>query len=445
MVDLQNNIVTQYRGFWWLSEKESQRVPGILTRFSDGRIILDLIGSFDSDENNPMGDWTSNLNGERTILGIDENAKLISLWGRRFAPKRNFASTFAIVSYRVRVMMYGKHCNSLTEKYNYRILAKIPELSYWCLPNLLKESITYDVEENPTSVSIQLNLNNDILNPRAISELVDGTVLRLYDDGICQTDGTLLSPIIEQYTVLELWNGKGLSLSESIHIIKRFEKFLSFSMTKQVYHNEIKIQDLSNPQTNLSGKIYYNSSFVYLSGDKEQNKIVRPPHFLFNHDIIKDDFSEIIHHWISEDSETAPLTDHLVDSIIPNTNNISIYFLTVIQAIDGYWQRYREDNYNKSKKKNTSINEILKVLSSELTSIPSMNKYSLDIDAAADSRNYYSHLLKKSSKEHILYGEDLLSLTGKLRTLLLFCILKATGFSDRAINKIIEQYKGIFV
>lgn len=60
------------------------------------------------------------------------------------------------------------------------------------------------------------------------------------------------------------------------------------------------------------------------------------------------------------------------------------------------------------------------VLSTELYSFPSMGKYSLDIDAAADSRNYYSHLLKKTSKEHILYDEELLSLTGNLRTLLLF-------------------------
>lgn len=429
-----------------MTDKEDRQVPGFLTRFSDGRIILDLIGSFDSDEKNPFGDWTSNNNDVRTIFGIDENAKKITIWGRRFAPKRNLASTFAIVSYRVRVMVYGEHCHSLTEKCNYKILAKIPELSYWCLPKILKESVSYDSENNPSSVSIQMDVSNYSLYPMAVSTLSDGTILRLCEDGICQTDGCLLSPIIEQYTVLELLNEEGLSLSESLRIIRRFEKFLSFATTKQINHSEIEVRDLSNPQQTDTGKTYYKSYIIYLSGDKGQvEKLTKPPHFLFNYDIIKDEFPEIIHHWISEDSETAPLTDHLVDSIVPNTNNISIYFLTVIQAIDGYWQRYREDNYKKNPKDRTSISDILKVLSAELSSFPSMEKYSLDIDAATDSRNYYSHLLKKSSKEHILYGEELMSLTGALRILLLFCILKATGFSDKSISIIITQYKGMFV
>lgn len=443
---MQDNIIKQYRGYWWLSGKENHKVPGILIRYTDGRIILDLIGSFDSDENNPYGDWTSDNNDERTIFGIDENAQKITLWGRRFAPKRNFASTFAIVSYRVRVMMYGEHHDSLTEKSNYKILVKIPELSYWCLPRMMEESVSYDDKNNPSSVTIKLNLRNNFHNPKSVSSLADGTLLRLYGDGGTQTDGFLLSPIIEQYTILELWNEKGLSLSEGFRIIRRFEKFLSFATTKQTKHSEIKIQDLSNPKKNNTGRVYYNPLIIYLSGDKEQIvKFTQPPYFLFNHDIIADEFAEIIHHWVSEDIETSPLTDHLVDSIIPNTNNISIYFLTVIQAIDGYWQRYREENYQKSKKKNTSINEILKVLSAELCSFPSMEKYSLDIKAAADSRNYYSHLLKESSKEHVLFGEDLLLLTGTLRTLLLFCILKATSFSDKSISLILTQYNGMFI
>lgn len=442
-----DNIIKQYRGYWWLSVKENHQVPGILTRYADGRIILDLIGSFDSDENNPFGDWTSkNNNDERTIFGIDENAKKITLWGRRFAPKRNFASTFAIVSYRVRVMMYGEHSHSLTDKCNYKILVKIPELSYWCLPGMMEENISYDDENNPSSVAVRLNLRNSSHTPKAVSTLADSTLLRLYGDGGSQTDGLLLSPVIEQYTILELWNKKGLSLLEGFRIIKRFEKFLSFAATRQIKHSEIKIYNLSNPQKNNAGRIYYNPYIFYLSGDTEQIvRLAQPPYFLFNHDIIKNEFAEIIHHWVSADIETTPLIDHLVDSIIPNTNNISIYFLTVIQAIDGYWQRYREDIYKKSSKDRTSINEILKVLSAELSSFPSMEKYSLDIDAAVDSRNYYSHLLKKTSKEHILYDEELLSLTGNLRTLLLFCILKATGFSDKAIDIILTQYKGMFV
>ena len=117
---MQDNIIKQYRGYWWLLGKENHQVPGILTRYTDGRIILYLIGSFDSDENNPFGDWTSNNNDERTIFGIDENAKKITLWGHRFAPKRNLACAFAIVSYQVRIMVYGEHCNSLTAVSNFK-------------------------------------------------------------------------------------------------------------------------------------------------------------------------------------------------------------------------------------------------------------------------------------------------------------------------------------
>ncbi len=67
------------------------------------------------------------------------------------------------------------------------------------------------------------------------------------------------------------------------------------------------------------------------------------------------------------------------------------------------------------------------------------------LDAAADSRNYYSHLRKKSSKEHILFGEESLSLTGALRTLWLFCVLKDTGGDIDGEIQLSERQQDIHV
>ena len=63
----------------------------------------------------------------------------------------------------------------------------------------------------------------------------------------------------------------------------------------------------------------------------------------------------------------------------------------------------------------------------------------IDIDAAVNSRHYYSHFFKKSKKTKILDGIELLYLTRRLRNVLICCMLTFIDFSHEDINKLLSQ------
>lgn len=92
-----------------------------------------------------------------------------------------------------------------------------------------------------------------------------------------------------------------------------------------------------------------------------------------------------------------PIRAHLVDSLNRHEVFSSTDFLIVIQAIEGFYCRFRRGN--------ESLRNILENLVTEFRDVRCIEIEEDDYAKIVDSRHYYSHLLP--------FGKRLMSLTGQ--------------------------------
>ena len=108
-----------------------------------------------------------------------------------------------------------------------------------------------------------------------------------------------------------------------------------------------------------------------------------------------------------------------------------INFLVVIQAVEGYGQRFIK------KTKRRSLQEILTDIFRALDGVGCVNQ-GVDLGAIVATRHYHSHLLAKRS-DKALDGINLYELTDELRKVLICCILSYIGFTKDQINDITKH------
>ena len=149
--------------------------------------------------------------------------------------------------------------------------------------------------------------------------------------------------------------------------------------------------------------------------------------------------------WMSDSDNLQPIKSHLVDSLVYKPLVGSVDFLQVVQAIEGVWWRFREEEYrvvnNIPKREKTTLMTILQEIQKALSDILKVSSMCLDVEAVVDSRNYYSHFVDKSKKPKTLDGLQLYDLTRQLRTLLLCLVFELLGLSHTEINILISKQR----
>jgi hypothetical protein len=161
--------------------------------------------------------------------------------------------------------------------------------------------------------------------------------------------------------------------------------------------------------------------------------------FLFDYSAVKDIYSNVINAWYNVPSELYPIRSHLIDSLKKKQVFDSVDFLILIQAVEGFWWRFRDAVYNNPKKGKVSLKLIITELVNEFKEVKLLTEASMDIDAIVDSRHYYSHFLPKSKKPKTLDGIKLFEESKKLRILLICCILSFVGFNNSQIDSIFQS------
>jgi hypothetical protein len=218
--------------------------------------------------------------------------------------------------------------------------------------------------------------------------------------------------------------------------------------------NNSYYQELEN-----GGKLYKAIDLIYVQHVMCERNSNKSYDFLLNYKSIKDNFSTIMAKWYADKEVLAPIRNHLVESVTDKRIFTSIDFLIVIQAIEGFWSRFRDDEYKRKKKEeekntknvikgknnNTRLETILNMLIEEFGDVPRIKEEHIDVKCAVDSRHYYSHFMDKSKKTHALDGLELYELTHKLRKLLICCILSFMGIDNERINKILSESNSSFL
>lgn len=426
----------EFKGYWYLPSNPDNAIAGVVTYFPNEKIGLELFGCFD---NSITGLFFSG-NEEPIIYGKTSDAKEISLVNCSQYSSLNFSADFPIVQYNCDYMIIGKHINGLDEKCEYWADVEIPELSYWCHPEAIeiKETI------NKIELSISRSQNNDI-NTIEDVQIDENTSICIKKSVTFDSSEYLLTPKIEQYTSLEIYKKEDASILDYLSDILMYEQFLSLATLKRVKCSKITIYDKHIYQENKNEKFYKQIDIIHPFPERASIKQEKIRHFqfLFDYSAIKGIYSIILKKWYNEPSDIIPIRCHLIDSLEQKSIYGSVDFLNIIQAIEGFWWRFRDDTYrqvNNIGRENTKLETIIGRLILEFDSIVLLKECGINIDSSVDSRHYYSHFLKKAKKQHTLYGWELIKEAKKLRILLLCCVLSYMGFDNERINNLLDNH-----
>lgn len=422
------NDKLEIKGYWWLPSNPDKTVAGILTYIPTKSIKLELFGSLEDEDN--LSVFTTERQ-EMIILGATSDAKDITLINNFRSISLNFSAQFPIIRYSCQYLIVGGHINGLDDARFFKSVVRLPLLGEWCPPSQIHTPIFQGKDEQGNkgqSVTIQFSTQKDQM---AHIDIDSNTTLTI--EGEVMYQGDHFEPQFSQYTFLQLNKKNKSSIKDFLKDIFLFEQFLSIATLDSVLCSKILLFDDENYQEYTSGDKYYHPiELIYVQREYLVPKIKKAYDFLFDFKSIKDDISYIIKKWYTENSDIAPIRQHLVESIKPKRVFSSTDFLIVIQAIEGFYYRFRRDD-------NESLRNVLSNLISEFSDIDILNNNEINISQVVDSRHYYSHFMNKSKKTNALDGWELYKLTKQIRLLLICCVLNFMGFDNSAINMILKQ------
>ncbi|MBR1798492.1 MAG: hypothetical protein IJ761_01140 [Bacteroidales bacterium] len=183
--------------------------------------------------------------------------------------------------------------------------------------------------------------------------------------------------------------------------IFRFEKLLTFTSQKECHFSEIRLLDEETIQITKDGKKHYLPVYLYVERFTEEQ--LKKADFLFYYNEISDSFHKIINNWLVDNDDLPLIIEHLVDSVVAHRSFNSAEFMTIIQGVDGFWQRFREDSYrltnNVKITTKIGLDKELETLIHEFQREVEFDGRGIDIASIKDTRDFYSHLLKKRKEK----------------------------------------------
>lgn len=299
----------EYKGYWWLPSNPDATVVGILTYKPYEKITLELIGSFDS-EQDPIETFLNKKN-ESIIHGLTSDSKEITLVNCYPSGSINFSCPFPIIRYSCQFIIIGKCLESFKQKCFYKALVTIPDLTYWRPPESLKTLIQFTKENRMKFTTISFKTEGKIVN----STQIDNNTQLIIKEGV-NYYGDHFSPKIEQQTYLEILKESDTSIEDFYSNISMYEQFLSLATLQTAKCSKILLYDKTIFQDLDSGEKYYHSiEIIYIQKFNKESSESKKHNFLFGYNSIESQYPKVIQKWYADKDEIAPIRTHLIDSI----------------------------------------------------------------------------------------------------------------------------------
>jgi hypothetical protein len=405
------------KGLWWLPSNPEHKVAGALHYEPMGKTNLDLIGEF------RPNDWSRSFNEtkeEEVIWGLSSDNKDITLLQNCPFATKNTSCPFPVMHYDCQFLIIGKHIQSLKEEGQYSARILFDELSFWYRPSILRSKYNEKEKEiafisslNNTSTDIQVTDNIKFSFEPQLNVSIEDTGLT--------TDLTQSTDLIISFTTPRC-------LQYILNVVKEFEQFLSVATLSHVQCKSFYIYD-SSQGVEIGNKQKIEIMHHYFREEYKPNK--KFFNYLFTYDSIKGQLPNVLQKWYATE-DIMPIRSHLIDSLNRHGVFCSTDFLVVVQAIEGFYYRFRQDN-------NESLRTILEDLTKEFSDVKFVEFEDDDRDKIVDSRHYFTHLLPPEKKDHVVHGKELYNLDFKLRKLLLCCVLNFMGLENSTINSLVAK------
>ena len=424
----------EYKGYWWKPDDPDNKVAGVLTYKPGESITLELIGTFDK-ENDAVVAFL-NKSEESVIHGALGNAKKVTLLKCHPSGSVNLSSFFPIIRYTCIYCFIGRCYSGMDEEGDFRMTVHFPELSYWCHPGVLRETFMKNKEQKGQIISLSFEA---LFGGKTLAdvELDDGYTIQLKAGASLGGDPALLSNEIGQSSWLEISRNEKVSFNQLLSHIYKFEEFLSIATMRVVESSEITIYDEEYYQKYNDGEKHHHGVYFFSSHWKgKDNEKVDTLKFLFGYDDIKDRLGEMMRLWYADKNDMYPVRSNLVDSLEKKRVFSNMDFLILARALDGYCIR--------SKYKG-SITNRMKAVIEKFSDITRIKRDNINVEELVDSRDYYAHFMPRERKQHILDGFDLHGLTQKVRRLVICSVLSDLGMDNTAIDSIFKNSNSKFI
>ena len=430
----------EYKGFWWIPTDIENKVAGILYYTPGDEIRLELIGSFDKENDNSIAVIFS-AKEERVIHGKSSDGNEITLIDNSCYISYKEKAGFPTSIYKAREIAIGIHISGEDDQRFFKAVVKIPELSYWLYPASVKQ--VWEDSKNGHSIYVKYDPPSTEEREVGRTSVKDGLSLCLCRNASYNSGEFLFKPTFEQYTSLQIESIRPLSLMDFYIAAVRFEKFLSLATLREVGYSELLLYSEDSKVT-ISKKNKRPRSIIVdtILHQKPSEKKINRSSFLFSYEQVIDRYQQALQKWFSEDEEFDAIREHFLDSIDYHAPFSYINFLVAIQAVEGYGRRYLKKEYNNfykslSPEEKKSSGYLLKCLKTVFLLFKDVKivKQDTDLNAIVFARNYHSHLLPKQGEPSVDI-EKLYHLTDELRKILICCIMSYLGFTNREIDEI---------
>jgi hypothetical protein len=305
------------------------------------------------------------------------------------------------------------------------------------------------VNSYPVNYSISLKndrpsafkLSYDLDNINIISIQLDDN-LEFELEFVCSPPSTLYEEqlIIQQRYHLNIKAKKALTFLDLLYNTSKFKTFLTLGTLNSITYESISFYSPEHYQELKDGiKYFHLIELFYNQRHPVASSVKQKEDYLFKLNMIIDSFEVIIKQWYGFDEQMAPILKHLIESISTKEIFDTGDFLIIVQALEGYCNRFRP-NFPKAGK-HITLKEQLDCLRQEFSFVPIIQNAFFDTDIVVNSRHYYSHFFPKKVNAQVADGVELYLLTQPLKILLICCVLTETGFNKQNIIDVINTYK----
>lgn len=426
----------EYQGYFYTPETPDKTISGILYFYPNEKIKLELIGGCLSGTRNGL---FCELNNLKTIFGVvktDNGVSNVTLLDCYSSGSKSFNylqnCEICLTNYSCSYLLIGKHLADKEDKVFNKISVSFPCFNDW----YSKNKIQFNCENDFTTI---FKTTNNHKNSRKIQ--LNQTETLIIDGYSDYYNINRHEKCLYEKSYIELENTEKSKMFDLLVNIGWFKDFYSFATMSAMPFSEIYLYDYDDFYETKKGiserksfkeKIYNPVSLFYVmeEGFEKKDEYYRH-YFLFDFQKIENNFGMIVQKWYEKKENSEPIIQQLISSVTYCRFNKNSNFLIIIQAIEGYYNRFeKEDN----------LHDLLTVLYNKYSGIQIVENNKPKLEQVVDSRHYYSHFLPEGKKKNVCKDLDLYGLAEKLKPLLISCILTLIGFENKEINELLSQY-----
>ena len=394
---------TTYHGVWQVPDSRgmyTRQFTGTLTYYGDKPSTLELIHEPNS--------GSVAVNAQYDVLwGEDAGGVRYSLFGATMIREADFSK----FTFLVRFILIGRHVKSLEEPCFDSCWVKFPYLNHWALDSRFNGG----ARSNMTIVSFDLGKRPPVLT----AEIEENVKIMLW--GRVNDHFTPYEITAFQATDLNIDTPESTSLNTYLKTISEFSQFLSIALFAEQHPSEVVF-------ANKGVKINYPLLF--------DTKTSKEPWVLplIKFDGLNQRIPDVLKQWHTYFDRVSPITHYLIRSLGNGNTFDTPDFLTIAQALDGYFKRFVN---NKDGKDTRQYKQQIEKLLRQFKGVEVIQRINLDAEILTQTRHKYSHLIPDEDAKiakALDEGEPLYWLTQKCIVLLTCCILDMLGLTTDEIN-----------